>query len=335
MINVFIGLSNNQISNYELLLPKLRGDFNILVTENTAYNNEIGFCKIIFAEDSLKNQASGFLNSLKNIVNKIKVYKKVIIQLKEYKNVNDIRLYFTYVEDILTNYLLFSFNRKLKGIVVEDGVLNYYNHDINYLSSSKVFLKKILSDLYGVPFKKYKGHSSGIEYEHVLKQYVRAPNLSLFPEKSKRLPHLRKTVNLTNTILIVGQEPYINLFGYTAFIKEQKLLFNYIINSIEYKTVSKIYYKPHRNGKRIHNDAVFNKFLDKELVFLSAEESLEDLYFSKLGSKFIYSFDSSALMSIFLEADDDIQEKIQFKVLPKFTKQLKNVFNKLKFIVLE
>jgi hypothetical protein len=40
-------------------------------------------------------------------------------------------------------------------------------------------------------------------------------------------------------------------------------------------------------------------------------------------------------MSIFLEADDDIQEKIQFKVLPKFTKQLKNVFNKLKFIVLE
>ena len=53
MINVFIGLSNNQITNYELLLPNFKGDMNILITENNTYKNEIGFSKIILAEGSL------------------------------------------------------------------------------------------------------------------------------------------------------------------------------------------------------------------------------------------------------------------------------------------
>lgn len=335
MINVFIGLSNNQISNYELLLPNVKDEINVLITENKTYKNSVGFSRIILAEGTLKNQANGFLNSLKNIINKIKVYKKIINELKEYENTKDIRLYFTYVEDILTNYLLFSFNRNLIGIAVEDGVLNYYNHDINFLSSRKIFLKKTLSNLYGIPFIKYKGHSSGIEYDHVLEQYVREPKLSVFPNKSKKLPYLKRNVKLTNSILIIGQEPYINLFGYDTFIKQQKLLFEFIITSSEYKLVSKIYYKPHRNGKRIQDDPIFKTFFDKKLVFLSAEDPLEELYFNKLGSKFIYSFDSSALISIFLESDVSIQDKIQFKVLPKFTKQLKYVFNKFKFIILE
>ena len=81
MINIFIGLSNNQISNYELLLPNLKGDVNVLITENSDYENKLGFSKIILAEGSLKNQATGFFNSLKNIINKIKVYKKVIAEL--------------------------------------------------------------------------------------------------------------------------------------------------------------------------------------------------------------------------------------------------------------
>ena len=137
MINIFIGLSKNQITSYEEIL-KIIGDKdsqNILIANKTLGNASALWDKVIYAQESFNNQSASKFSEISSIIAKIKQYKQLIKQLQPYKKENDITLYFTYVEDILTNYLLFSFSKNIKGIVVEDGTLNYYPHTIKSLSS--------------------------------------------------------------------------------------------------------------------------------------------------------------------------------------------------------
>ena len=173
--------------------------------------------------------------------------KQIIQQLKPYKTKKGIILYFTYIEDVLTNYLLFSFNKNLVGIAVEDGTLNYYPHTIKFLSQKKIFLKWLISNLYNVRFKYYKGHSSGIEYDKVIKQYVRVPELSQFPEKSVKLNYPTREVKTTETLLIIGQEGYINQLGEEMYNKNLEDLIKLIKCKSNYTQIEKVYYKPHRN----------------------------------------------------------------------------------------
>lgn len=335
MVNIFIGISQNQINNYKLLLPRLKNDTNILISGSSSYDGGEHFTKVYVAEKELSNTSVGKINAIKNIIEKIKSYKKIIKALAPYRETNEVTLYFTYIEDILTNYLLFSFNKKVKGIVVEDGVLNYYNHTIRSLDKKKVWLKKILSDLYGVPFTLYKGHSSGIEYEHVIKQFVREPQYSLFPEKSEKLIPPQQNPTLTDTILIIGQEAYINMYGFKKYMDSLDELLNLVKQSKEYNKVKVVYYKPHRNGPRLDKKIFREKFLEKEIVFLEAEKPLEDLFFHEIGSRWIYSFDSSALINIYLDTCVEIQKEIKFNILLRFNKQLKPIFKKLNFKITE
>ena len=335
MINIFIGLSNNQIKNYEELTPVVEKGERILITSKSLKVKKDLFSKIIYTNQSLNNQSDGIFNSIGNIISKIKAYKNIIKELDSYKNEKNIRLYFTYIEDILTNYLLFSFNKNLKGIVVEDGTLNYYNHTITYLKKEKVYLKKILCELYRVPFKIYKGHSSGIEYNHVVKQYVRSPELSLFPNKSESLPYKKRNTTLTNSILIIGQEAYINEQGKELYLSRLKQLLEEVKNNSLYSKIDQIYYKPHRNGARINYNLINTSFKNKSVEILDSDTPLEDLYFNKIASKFIYSFDSSALLNIYLEAEKEIQEQIEFNVLLKYKKELKPIFEKFNFRIIE
>ena len=335
MTNIFIGLSNNQIKSYESLLEKgIKGN-NILIANSSLNFDQTLFSKVILSESSFNNQASGRLQSIQNITNKISEYKRIVKALKLYKRDKDITLYFTYIEDVLTNYLFFSFNKNLRGIVVEDGTLNYYNHTIENLDKKKVYLKKVLSSLYGLNFTLYKGHSSGIEYNKVIKQYVRSPKLSMFPEKSEELPYSKRSANLTDTFLIIGQEAYINESGKELYNTRLQQLFEVIKKNDGYNTVSKIYYKPHRNGERIDYNLLYDAFLDKEVEVLSANEPLEDLYFNEIGSENIFSFDSSALLNIYLEAAEEIKSKIKFTVLLKYNKELRFIFERFNFKIIE
>lgn len=335
MINVFVGLSNNQVKNYEALLPIIKGSKNILITSNSLKVDRKLFSKVLDVDQSFNNQSSSILSSVKNINSKIKNYKKLIKELKKYTKNKEITLYFTYVEDVLTNYLLFSFDKNLKGIVVEDGTLNYYYHSIKSLDSKKVYLKKILCAFYGLKFTIYKGHSSGIEYKHVTKQYVRSPELSFFPAKSNLLPYNKKNTVLTNSFLIIGQESYINEQGKELYIIRLKELFQIIKEHPKYATIHQVYYKPHRNGERINYKLLVDFFENKTVEVLSPDMPLEELYFNQISSKYIFSFDSSALLNIYLEAHDEIQKKIIFTVLLKYKKQLRSIFNKFNFNIVE
>jgi hypothetical protein len=333
MINIYIGLSKNQISSYEAIIKDEQKPNceNILISSKTLKNDLKLWDRVIYGKESFNNQSSGKLSELINITLKIKQYKGIIKELNIYKKIDEITLYFTYIEDILTNFLLFSFNKKLKGIVVEDGTLNYYPHTIKSLSQKKVILKWLLSNLYNVRFKFYKGHSSGIEYSKVIKQYVRVPELSQFPDKSVKLKYPTRKLNLTDTALIIGQESYINQLGENRYTNNLLDLVKLINSNDDYSQLEKIYYKPHRNGKRIDLEQLKNSFLGKEVIYLDSDEPLEELFFNKLGSKFIYSFDSSALLNIYLETEDSFKNKLNFNVLLRYNNLLKPIFQKFEF----
>ena len=333
MINIYIGISKNQVSSYEeiLQLKEVKMAKNVLISNRTLESNANLWDEVIYADKSFNNQSINNVSAIYNITKKIHQYKQVVKKLKKYKYEKNTTLYFTYVEDILTNYLLYSFNKNIKGVVVEDGTLNYYPHTIHSLSKKKVFLKWILSNFYGLRFKLYKGHSSGIESKNVNKQYVRVPELSMFPNKSIKLPYPTRNIVLTNTFLIIGQEGYINQLGEKRYLKNVEDLITLIRLNSNYKNAEKIYYKPHRNGKRIDYEWIKKQFEDKELVFLDSDEPLEDLYFNKLGSSHIFSFDSSALLNIYLESNDSQKEKLNFNVLLRYNYLLEPIFKKFKF----
>lgn len=333
MINIYIGISKNQVSSYQRILREKKNSNckNILISNKTLENDSKLWDEVVFANESFNNQSSGNLSAIKNIIIKIKQYKQIIKKLSIYKREKNITLYFTYIEDILTNYLLLSFNKHMKGVVVEDGTLNYYSHTIKSLSKKKVILKWALSNLYNIRFKLYKGHSSGVEYPNVIKQYVRVPELSMFPEKSFKLPYPTRVLNLKNTILIIGQEGYINQFSEDRYTNNLIDLSDLIKSMDYYPKIDVIYYKPHRNGKRINLEKLKNQFFNKEIIYLESDDPLEDLYFNDLGSKYIYSFDSSALINIYLESEEKNKKELDFNVLLRYNNLLEPIFKKFEF----
>lgn len=335
MTNLFIALSNNQISNSCIVANELKYDINILVTSNTLNFNKEFFSKVICVDQSFNNQSSGVVESIKGIIFKIKAYKKIINQLNYLKQGKDITLYFCYIEDILTNYLLFSFNKNIKGVVIEDGTLNYYMHTIKSISKLKIYSKWVLSKLYGVPFTLYKGHSSGIEYDFVIKQYVRAPQLSMFPEKSDQLNFTKRRLEVNQTILVVGQEPYINIYGKELYLCRLKELFKIIKRAEAYKNSSKIFYKPHRHGARIEDSFISDFFKEKEVVILNSDAPLEEVYFNQLKSKYVFGFDSSVFLNIYLETCDKDRKNINFNVLLVYNKKMKPIFKRFNFNIFE
>jgi len=333
MINIYIGISKNQVSSYEeiLKLDENSSSVNILISNKTIKNSSVLWDEVIYADKSFNNQSTSGVSAIYNITKKILQYKQVVKRLKKYKDKKNTTLYFTYVEDILTNYLLYSFNKNIKGIVVEDGTLNYYPHTINSLSKKKIYLKWMLSNFYGLRFKLYKGHSSGIESKNVSKQYVRVPELSMFPNKSEKLPYPKRNISFTNTFLVIGQEGYINQLGEKRYNENLKELVHLMRSDANYADIKTIYYKPHRNGKRINFLWFQKQFNSKEVIYLESDEPLEDLYFNKLGSRHIFSFDSSALLNIYLESKDDQRGNLNFNVLLKYNYLLEPIFKKFKF----
>lgn len=335
MTNLFIGLSNNQVLSYTRIVKDLSNQNNILITNNTIPFDKHSFSQVIIVDRSFNNQSSGLISSIKNILQKIKSYKLILKKINHLRKEERLTLYFTYIEDILTNYLLFSFNKNIQGIVVEDGTLNYYSHTIHNLSKKKIWAKKILCYLNGIPFKFYKGHSSGIEYDHVVKQYVKSPDLALFPKKSVQLDYSKKKVELNKSILIIGQEAYINTHGLNLYLERLNKIFSYVLNQPFYDEITKIYYKPHRNGARINYTLLDSKFAAKEIIVLNSDLPLEDLYFQELKSKYIFGFDSSVFLNLYLESDETSKEEINFNVFLYYNKELRYIFEKFDFNIVE
>ena len=87
MVNIYVGLSKNQISSYEEIIKgKERTNCqNILISNKTLKNNFELWDRIIYAEQSFNNQSTSSLSELKNISFKIKQYKKIIKDLSSFR----------------------------------------------------------------------------------------------------------------------------------------------------------------------------------------------------------------------------------------------------------
>lgn len=337
MTNIFIALSAHHIDYCEKIV-KLKKNFNNVVITDRKFNpQEELFNEIIYFEEGIFNRSSSYLSKFQAIIKKAKVYKDVKKQINHLKNEEEITLYYSSLEDILSNHLFFNFNSRIKAVAIEDGVLNYYQHSLRDVSHINFYLKKIIAYCFNLKMKSYRGHTSGIDYEKVTYQLVREPKYAVRPEKSKQLPlPKRNIIALNNNILIIGQEPYGNLYSiskYTQKLKELIIELKKDLKKLDTSVV--IYYKPHRHGPRLSENFFEKIFIDLNFVYLNDDRSIENIYFNDLKSSRLYTFDSSAVFNIHYELPDNLKNSLRVTVMPFHNEMLNKLFSRLNFKVLK
>ncbi|NNE32369.1 MAG: hypothetical protein HKN40_08375 [Winogradskyella sp.] len=335
MNNLFIALSTHHLKYCEKIADLDKTSNNIIIT-NSGFNVDTKiFDRIVFLNKSAYNQSNSFISKAKHIIDKSRSYSKAVNEISDLKNAERIRLYYSSLEDILSNYLLFNFNKNVEGIVIEDGVLNYYEHTLEDVSKLTFNLKKLIGLAYGLKLKNYEGHTTGIDYDLVKCQLVREPSYSIRPQKSARLPlDSRKLSGLNNNILIVGQEPYGNMYGKRIYIDKLKQLISHINLNTSFKPSKTVYYKPHRHGPRIDVNTIKEALPNNHFIYLDNEVGMEDLFFENIKCKNIYTFDSSAVFSIYSEAPDKFKDQLNIYVMPFHRSVLNKLFKQLKFTIL-
>lgn len=335
MNNIYIALSTHHVTYCEVIAEKRTSEKNILITiEGLKVNQEL-FDNLVFIKNSIYNQSESKIEKIKNIVNKIKSYREVVKKLEHFRDEKKITVYFSSLEDVLSNYLLLNFSKQVRGIIFEDGMLNYYEHTIQDVSKLNFTLKKIISLFYGLNFEKYHGHTSGIDYKNVDYQMVRVPEFSVRPNKSKVLSiNNYESCELNDNILIVGQEPYGNLFSKTFYLEKIDKLIKAIKADSEFNENKIIFYKTHRHGPRIDTNFFKNKF-NNPVKYIEDDISIDYLFFNKIKCKYIYTIDSSAVFSIFQDAPKDVRRNLKISVMPFRESRLTLLFSKLNFIILE
>lgn len=334
MNNLYIALSPHHIKYCEKIASERSEDNNVLVcgTFDVDYTK---FDRIVFLNNRIYNQSSSMLSKIETIVRKTSTYRKAINEIEDLKSEKDLTLYYSSLEDILSNYLFFYFSDFLVAVAIEDGVLNYYEHNFNDISKVTFYLKKLIALSFGLNSRSYRGHTSGIDYSKVHYQLVREPNYSIRPEKSRCLSNEKRQIsNLNDDILIVGQEPYGSIFGKNVYIEKLYKLINFIKSSDNYTIEKRIFYKPHRHGPRINIEVLNQAFNNNKVIYIEEELSMEDLYFQKIKSKYIFTFDSSAVFSIYSDSSVEFRKKLVISVMPFHKSVLNGLFEKLNFTIL-
>lgn len=333
MKHIFIAIGQTHLNNFETLLNDNIASIGerILVVDNTIIYNEALWPTVIKATISFNNTASSSVQQLVSISNKAKAYATIIKSLKKYKNESTV-IYLAYIEDILSNYMFFSFSDKAKIVIVEDGTLNYYNHSLANVSALKFRLKQTIAKLRGIPFKKYVGHSSGAGYAHVIAQYLTFPDQAFVAEKVKQFPVETTSVdNTVDELYIIGQEGFCNLIGQDVFMTALKDFFEMLKKQPFYNTITTIHYKPHRNGVRLTQEFLSGYFPGKKVRLVTTSKTAEDLFFEELPCSFVTSFNSSTLINIYARLSKEDRAKIEFSVYPIQDNELIHVFKKLNF----
>lgn len=321
--NLYIALSNRLLLTYQNNLLIDHNDYNILIS----YEDKLLDCskwdKVISLRTPRFNKASTKLNSLQNVIITTKKYSRVIGELKKVVADNNVNVFYTTLEDTLCNYLFFYFKRGNKFSVVEEGTLNYYLHTAHDLPLLKRLFRKGIAIIMGLNYNPfYKGHTSGVDYKKVVCNYVLEPSLAYNKKKAVKIQMgNEKILKLEPVALIIGQEAYGVLLGkkrfdetFNAFIKQTK---RQILST---KSIRKVYYKPHRYGPRIDKEMLRNHFNEVDFLYIESDESLEKVYFNKIKAKYIFTLDSSALLSIYFFSSAKTKEKLSlysYTVNPK------------------
>lgn len=333
MTHIFVALGQNHINKFEDLIKNncLEEGQKILLAGSNVFVNEKVWDKTIISNASFNNNATSSFKQLLTIIKKIKAYSGIIKQLEQYKT-GSVTVYVSYIEDVLSNFIFFNFNKKAKAIVVEDGTLNYYNHSYKNINKIKFNFKKVFARLHKIKFQKYKGHSSGAEYSHVISNFVIFPEHAFVKTNAKQLPiKLAKINKPLNALYIIGQEPYGNILGQKEFEKKLTLFFNSIKAQNFYKKLDKIYYKPHRNGTQMPVTFLTSSFEGKELQVLISDKTSEELFFEEIPCAYICSFDSSSLSTIYSKLPEKMRINFNFYVYSLLDNELIYLFKKLNF----
>lgn len=333
MKNVFVALGQHHVQNFENLIDNnlvLEGE-RILLVGSGLICDSLKWDKIIKAEQSFNNNADSAFNQVSAINSKIRSYKRMLHQISPLKN-EAITVYVCYIEDVLTNYLFFNFSKNTQAVIVEDGTLNYYDHSLKNISPLKFLLKQTIAQTHGIHFKKYKGHSSGAQYSHVVSQFLTLPKHAFIQKNAKQLPLEKESVaTFSKTLYIIGQESYGTLLGQNFFENALDEFLKNLKKQSFYKEVDTIYYKPHRNGKQLPDSFFKNVFSDRSVIVLRTEQTSEILYFEKLHSKYVAGFDSSTLINLYSKLQDNDRSQISFFVNPLKNDELVPLFESLGF----
>lgn len=329
-VNIFVALSPLQLLNAEALIKQEhQRRYNILINPHSFTYNSDKWTKAINGGFLVPNIQNSFFNKISFQYNKVKFYKQFINSInREIPSASEYFIFFSHLEDVLTNYFFFSFrkNENRCFFIIEDGVLNYYKLIVSGKKKRDLLRKLLLYRFFGIPFKFYTGYVTGIDRHNVKSQYVRLPEKAQFPEKSKLLNISKISYESNNkVILILGQESFINIYGLKLYKTNFSLLLDLIINQNPNWSDITFYYKPHRIG---HFEDAEILALSKgiKFKFIRTDDSIESIIGIYKPYQ-IYSFNSSALMNIKLALDRDTHVLIYS--LNCFSNKLDKLFRKL------
>lgn len=333
MKNLFVALGQHHVQNFENLIDNnlvVAGE-RILMAGSGLIYNPLKWDRVIIAEQSFNNNADSVFSQVAAINSKIRSYKKMLSHISSLKN-EPITLYVSYIEDVLTNYLFLSFGKNIQAVIVEDGTLNYYDHSLKKISKVKFLLKQTIAKTQGITFKKYYGHSSGADYDHVTAQFLTLPKHAFIQKKAKQLPlEIENLHTFSNSLYIIGQESYGTLLGQKFFETELQNFLKILKTQTFYKEIEAIYYKPHRNGKQFPDSYFKDVFTEKEVIILRTDQTSETVYFEKLHSKYIATFDSSTLINLYSKLQEKKKSEVNFFVNPLKNDELITLFKRLNF----
>ena len=244
-VNLFLPITPYTLSIAESLIEndvnELSRSKNILINPHgLKYKKE---CWDEVIEDySSREVQNNFLKKYFNFLKQIFVFIKVYKRLAKYKD-SVLDFYYVDLAHVLSNSIFFSFKNIEKRFVLEDGMLNYYKLTIE----GKMLGKRSVNGFFkilGLPTKFFFGDITGIEMDDVNKQFVFFPKFAFMPTKSEQIPYARFEYELSNKVLILGQEPISKFVTEDKYLNSLDLIIQDMI--INFGDVE-LYYKPHHH----------------------------------------------------------------------------------------
>ncbi|WP_203256652.1 polysialyltransferase family glycosyltransferase [Hyunsoonleella ulvae] len=329
-LNIFVSIAPSHIGNFEKIIKSTKASKrkNILINAGDFKYDKKLWDNVITGKKDLRLPSGSLKEKVMFQKEKIKFYKVFIERIKETLPPSDnIDLYYCNLEDILNNYFFFGFKQKaLKNkILVEDGILNYYDYRISKERYLAFLIKFIWCKLLGVKYKLIFRQLSGIDRKDVLKQYVRYPEYAIFPEKAVLLQGEKiNYLPIDNVVLLIGQDILEDVIGISKYNNVLDKLLEKIKQVLPKD--STIIYKPHRNGdyKIAYNK--INKLIDAPVNLIIDDTPVEELIVN-IKPSIIISFFSTSLLNLKLNVINPVD--IYFMPLSVTNYKIVNLFQKL------
>jgi hypothetical protein len=228
--------------------------------------------------------------------------KKIISEIDCIMNAIEIQhIDYLFLSDIawpLNNYVFTKFvlhKRQIKLNFFEDGIANYVNSHIDFLTIVKMSLKKIFGHLkLALPSSIFKGHILGCDHELVEKIYGLDTNLlKCSPNKKRKIyvPKNKVESKLNETVIILDQ-PYVKFFGEYLVKRSARKVEKFLLDN----GIDSILIKHHpRDISGTKSFAQYINNVEKKIInsYKIAEE-LIPIYNCKLA----ISFNSTSLINI-------------------------------------